>query len=52
MSTNIRPEHINAFEALTSGEHDSFALFSCSLDGEPAVAIVAVTPPKIENGVF
>lgn len=48
MSTNIRPEHISAFEALTSGEHDNFALFSCFLDGAPAVAIVAVTPP--ENG--
>ena len=48
MSTNIRPEHISAFEALTSGEHDNFALFSCFLDGAPAVAIVAVTSP--ENG--
>lgn len=46
MSTNIRPEHISAFEALTSGEHDNFALFSCFLDGEPAVAIVAVMPPE------
>lgn len=48
MSTNIRPEHISAFKALTSGEHGNFALFSCFLDGEPAVAIVAVMPP--ENG--
>lgn len=46
MSTNIHPEHISAFEALTSGEHDNFALLSCFLDGEPAVAIVAVTPPE------
>lgn len=46
MSTNIRPEHISAFEALTSGEHYNFALFSCFLDGEPAVAIVAMTPPR------
>ncbi len=52
MSTNIRPEHISAFEALTSGEHDNFALFSCFLDGEPAVAIVAVTPPDTENGEY
>ena len=50
MNTNIRPEHISAFEALTSGEHDNFALFSCFLDGEPAVAIVVVTPPEIEGG--
>lgn len=48
MSTNIRPEHISAFEALTSGEHDNFALFSCFLDGAPAVAIVAVTPPEYD----
>ncbi|MDV4146627.1 hypothetical protein [Shimia sp. FJ5] len=52
MRTNIRPEHISAFEALTSGEHDNFALFSCFLDGEPAVAIVAVTPPEIEDGEY
>ena len=52
MSTNIQPEHISAFEALTSGEHDNFALFSCFLDGEPAVAIVAVTPPEIEDGEY
>lgn len=52
MSTNIRPEHISAFEALTSGQHDNFALFSCFLGGEPAVAIVAVTPPESENGEY
>ena len=44
MTTNIRPEHISAFEALTSGEHDNFALFSCFLGGVPAAAIVAVGP--------
>lgn len=52
MSTNIRPEHISAFEALTSGEHDNFVRFSCFLDGAPAVAIVAVTPPEIEDGEY
>ena len=52
MSTNIRPEHISAFEALTSGEHDNFALFSCFLDGEPAVAIVVVTPPESDTNVY
>ncbi|MEP4194266.1 MAG: hypothetical protein ABJL99_01375 [Aliishimia sp.] len=52
MSTNIRPEHISAFEALTSGDHDNFALFSCFLDGEPAVAIVAVTPPENACGEY
>lgn len=52
MSTNIQPEHISAFEALTSGEHDNFALFSCFLDGAPAVAIVAVTPPESDEGEY
>ncbi|QIE48230.1 hypothetical protein G5B38_21765 (plasmid) [Pseudohalocynthiibacter aestuariivivens] len=51
MSTNIRPE-VSAFEALTSGEHDNFALFSCFLDGEPAVAIVVVTPPESDEGKY
>ena len=49
MSTNIRPEHISAFEALTSGEHSNIALFSCFIGGEPAAAIVAVTPPAREG---
>ncbi|MEM6898923.1 MAG: hypothetical protein AAF583_04035 [Pseudomonadota bacterium] len=51
MSTNIRPEHVSAFEALTSGVFDNFALFSCLLDGEPAAAIVVITTPneKCEN---
>ncbi len=46
-STNITSEHKRAFEALTSGKHDNFALFSCYLNNEPAAAIVAVTvqPP-------
>ena len=42
MSTNITDQHREAFEALTSGEHDNFALFSCFVGGEPASAIVAV----------
>lgn len=52
MSTNIRLEHISAFEALTSGKHDNFALFSCFLYGEPAVAIVAVTPPECDEDEY
>ncbi len=52
MTTNIRPEHISAFEALTSGEHDNFALFSCFLDGEPVVAIVVVTSPESDEGEY
>jgi len=42
MSTNITPEHRAAFEALTSGDFDNFALFSCFVNGDPAAAIVAV----------
>ncbi|MCZ7641536.1 MAG: hypothetical protein M5U33_00645 [Pseudorhodoplanes sp.] len=42
MSTNITPEHRAAFDALTSGDYDNFALFSCFANGEPAVAIVVV----------
>ncbi len=49
MSTNIRPEHISAFEALTSGDFSNFALFSCFIGGQPAAAIVALTPPEREG---
>ena len=42
MTTNITKEHRDAFEALTSGRFDNFALFSCFIAGEPAAAIVAV----------
>lgn len=52
MSTNFRPDHISAFEALTSGELGNFALFSCFLNGEPAVAIVAVTHLENDNGEY
>ena len=52
MSTHIRPDHISAFEALTSGEHDNFALFSCTVNGEPAAAIVAVMPPDEPSGRY
>lgn len=41
--TNITAEHRRAFEALASGAHRNFALFSCFVNGEPASAIVAVT---------
>lgn len=42
MSTNVTPDHISAFEALTSCRFENFALFSCFVDGTPAAAIVAV----------
>ncbi len=40
--THITDEHRRAFEALTSGVHDNFALVSCFVGGSPAAAIVAV----------
>ena len=52
MSTNIRPDHVSAFEALTSGDYRNFALFSCFEYGAPASAIVAVTPPTDECGEY
>ena len=52
MSTNIRPEHISAFEALTSGDHDNFVLFPYFLNVEPTVAIVAVTPPNSDEDEY
>ena len=42
MSTNITPQHKDAFEAMVSGRYRNFALFSCFVNGEPASAIVAV----------
>jgi hypothetical protein len=42
MTTNITPAHKEAFEALTSGKYDNFALLSCFVNGDPAAAIVAV----------
>ena len=50
-NTNITTEHKRAFEALRSGQHDNFALFSCVVDDQPAAAIVAVTvhPPDPEG---
>lgn len=40
--TNITLAHREAFDALTSGAHANFALFSCFLDGVPTAAIVTV----------
>lgn len=47
-STHITDERKRVFETLESGEYGNFALFSCFVNGEPAVAIAAVlpTPPE------
>ncbi len=49
MSTNITPAHQHAFEALTGGDFGNLALFSCFVNGEPASAIVAITPDDDGN---
>ncbi len=41
-TTHITAAHQEVFNALTSGEYNNFALFSCYVDGEPAAAIVAI----------
>lgn len=52
MTTHITDAHRHAFQALTSGRYDNFALFSCHVDGSPAAAIVAVNerPPAEQGG--
>lgn len=42
MTTHITDRHRHAFDALASGKYNNFALFSCFVDGQPAVAIVTV----------
>lgn len=38
----ITPGHVRAFQMLTSGLFDNVTLCSCTIDGEPGVAIVLV----------
>ena len=50
-ATNITEAHRHAFDALTSGRYDNFALFSCEVDNHPAAAIVIVNQrPLPEDG--
>ena len=44
MSTNIRYDHVRAFEALTSGQHESFALFSCFVNGAVTAMYTGTVP--------
>ncbi|MGZ2260072.1 hypothetical protein [Roseobacter sp. A03A-229] len=52
MSANIRRDHVSAFEALTSGQFENSALFSCFVNGAPASAIVTVTAPEDARGEY
>jgi hypothetical protein len=42
MTNNITEKHQRDFNALVSGKYDSFALFSCFINGEPGAVIVTV----------
>ena len=48
-ATNISDQHCEAFEALTSGHYDNFALFSYVLDGRPAAANVSLTAHQSDD---
>ena len=47
-TTNITEAQKRFFNDLTSGQYDSFALFSCFFEGKPATAIINVE--KQEDG--
>jgi hypothetical protein len=38
--SNIQPGHVNAFQAIRSQLYDNITLASCTINGEPGVAIV------------
>jgi hypothetical protein len=38
----ITPAHVRAFQAVTSHLYENITLWSCRINGEPGVAIVAV----------
>jgi hypothetical protein len=40
--SNITPGHVRAFHMVTSGLFEDVTLWSCTIDGEPGVAIVMV----------
>ena len=50
MVTNVTEDHRRAFEALTRGEHDNLALFSCFIDGAARADIVAINPSPPAEG--
>jgi len=40
--TNITPGHVRAFQAIRSQLYDNITLWSCTINGEPGVAIIMV----------
>lgn len=48
-TTNITEAHLAHFRAMTSGEYENFALFSCFLGDEPTCAICAVNQEEGGN---
>jgi hypothetical protein len=40
--SNITPGHVRVFQAIRSQLYDNITLVSCTIDGEPGVAIVMV----------
>ena len=42
MTTNIKPDHQEAFNALRNPTFSNFALFSCFVNGAPTSAVVAI----------
>jgi 5-hydroxyisourate hydrolase-like protein (transthyretin family) len=49
--TNITEQHTQNFQALTSGNYENFALFSCFVNGSPAAAIVVVKQVEDDRNV-
>ena len=50
IATNFTEDHRHALEALTRGEHDNLALFSCFINDAPDTTIVAINPSPPAEG--
>ena len=44
--SNITPGHVRVFQAIRSQLYDNITLASCTINGEPGVAIVMVDQPS------
>jgi hypothetical protein len=51
-SSNITPMHKLIFRALTAGPCDDFAMLSCLVNGEDAVAIIAIEQQETSISVM